>query len=119
MPLYLIDINSMTAMKTERELLYEDFTKRELHQWLHQTHNAHALAKQFPKYPLNTLYRVRAGIRPKYMPERVYLTLKGIMDFAEYHRREAYRLSNTRLELKYGISREKLRIHYKEWKGTL
>lgn len=99
--------------------LYEDFAKRELHQWLHQTHNARALAKQFPKYTLDTLYRVRNGIRPKYMPERVYLTLKGILDFSEHHRREASRLKFSNLADKYEISECTVSKLYKEWKGIL
>lgn len=99
--------------------LYEDLAKRELHQWLHQTHNAHALQRQFPKYTLDTLYRVRNGIRTKYMPERVYLTLKGILDFAEYHRREAGKLKFSNLAEKYGISECTVGRRYKEWKGEL
>lgn len=99
--------------------LYEDFAKRELHQWLHQTHNAHALQRQFPKYTLDMLYRVRSGHRAKYMPERVYRTLKGIMEFADYHRREAGKLKFSNLAEKYGISECTVGRRYKEWKGEL
>jgi len=84
--------------------LYDDFAERDFHKWLHQTHNAHALHRQFPEYTLDTLYRVRKGHKAKYMPERVFLTLKGILEFAEHHRREASKLSFYNLAHKYGVS---------------
>jgi len=96
--------------------LYLDFAKRDEHLRLHKTHNAHALAKQFPKYPISVLYRVRDGKRPKYMPTLVYFTLKGIMAFADHNKQEANQLKGINLEIKHGISARKLAAYTSAYK---
>lgn len=99
--------------------IFQDFAKRDFHLWLYKTHNAPALAKQFPKYTLCTFHRIRRGIQPKYMPDRVYLTFKGILDYADEHAVEAIKYSSLSLEIKYGLSEEKVRQYRKEWENGL
>ena len=93
-------------MKTNT--LHKDFAKREHCLWLHSQYNARALHKQFPEYTLDTFYRIRRGIMPKYMPKRIYLTFKAFLDYAEFNRQQASALSNINLEIKYSISRKTL-----------
>lgn len=96
-------------------LIYKDFAKRDFHLWVYRTHNAHALARQFPKYPLNTLYRVRAGIQPKYMPYRTYMTLKSIMCHADEHKAQARKLTLEDIAVKHKVSVETVRQLNREW----
>ena len=97
-------------------VIYRDFAKREHCIWLHSQYNARALHKQFPEYTLDTFYRIRKGVMPKYMSYRVYITLKSIMSFAEYNRQEAYKLKSLNLEVKYKLSEAKVRQEYKSFK---
>ncbi len=99
--------------------LSQDFAKREHHLWLHQTHNAHALVKQFPEYKLNMMYRVKAGLRPKYMPGRMYLTLKAIMDFADEHKAEARKLTLEDIAVKHKLPVDTVRRLNREWMGNV
>ena len=89
-------------------VIYRDFAKREYCLRLHSQYNARALHKQFPEYSLDTFYRIRKGVMPKYMPKRVYLTFKCFLEYAEFNRQQASALSNINLEIKYSISRKTL-----------
>ncbi len=99
--------------------LSQDFAKREFHLWLHKTHNPHALAKQFPQYSLATLYRIRRDHKPKYIPGRTCLTLKGIMEFADYHKREAGRLTLEDIAVKHKLPVDTVRRLNREWMGNV
>jgi hypothetical protein len=96
--------------------LHKDFAKRKHCIWLHGQYNARALHKQFPEYTLDTFYRIRKGIMPKYMPLRVYLTFREFLAYAEYNRQEAYKLKSLNLEVKYKLSEAKVRQEYKSFK---
>jgi len=100
-------------------LIFKDFAKRDIHRGLHDSHNARALHRQFPRYTLDSLYRIRRGEQPKYMRPRTYLTLKLIMEFADYHNQEARKLTSIELQIKYGISENRYKQLNKEWKGEL
>ena len=89
-------------------VIHRDFAKREHCLRLHSQYNARALHKQFPEYTLDTFYRIRRGIMPKYMPKRIYLTFKAFLEYAEFNRQQASALSNINLEIKYSISRKTL-----------
>ena len=91
--------------------LHRDFAKRKHCTWLHGQYNARALHKQFPEYTLDTFYRIRKGVMPKYMPLRVYLTFREFLAYAELKRQQASALCNINLEIKYNISRKKLYEH--------
>ena len=88
--------------------LNRDFAKRKHCIWLHGQYNARALHRQFPEYTLDTFYRIRKGVMPKYMPLRVYLTFREFLAYAELNRQQASALSNINLEVKYNISRKTL-----------
>lgn len=92
-----------------------DFAKRDQHLALWSTHNAPALSKHFPEYSLDEIYRIRSGIRPKYMRDRVYITLKCILEFADHHKQEAGRLKFSNLEAKYGLSRSTVHRRYRDY----
>lgn len=96
--------------------IYDDFAKRDFHLWLYRNHHPTALHKQFPRYSVYLLYRIYKGHKPKYMPDRVRLTLKGIMDFAYYNKQEAGKLSFYNLAHKYGMTEQAVRRFYQAYK---
>lgn len=88
--------------------IHLDFVKREFHLRCYRTHNAQALNRQFPQYSLSILYRISKGVQPMYMTDRVYLTLKGILEYASHHRYKAGQLKHANIAAKHGVSVRKV-----------